>query len=71
MSAPVPVQSTNIKSIAYDPDAQLLEVEFTSGSKYQYARVPPELVDGMKSAGSIGGYFHTRIRTVFGATKIA
>lgn len=35
----ISVKSSNIKSIAYDKDKMLLEVEFHSGHTYQYIGV--------------------------------
>lgn len=64
------VRSSNISSLAYDPETRTLEVIFTSGSTYQYARVPQELVDGMKAANSPGGYFAARIRPGYSAVKV-
>ena len=34
------VSSSNIASIGYDPDNQVLEIEFLSGAVYQYYDVP-------------------------------
>jgi hypothetical protein len=35
-----PVTSTDILSVGYDPDQELLEVEFIRGAVYQYSGVP-------------------------------
>lgn len=57
-----PVSSSNIRAIGYDPNTQVLEVEFTNGSVYQYANVPNELHEALMSAGSHGSFFGTEIR---------
>lgn len=67
----VRVSSSNIASIGYDARTQTLEVEFHSGSVYQYHGVPPSLYQGLMGAPSHGeyldayikkgGYAHTRI----------
>ena len=35
-----PVQSSNIRSVGYDPASRTLEVEFHSSGLYQYSSVP-------------------------------
>lgn len=35
----VPVSSSNIRSVGYDPQAQIPEVEFHNGGVYQYSHV--------------------------------
>ncbi len=39
-----PVQSSNIRSVGYDLDEQLLEIEFENGNIYQYFAVPTERI---------------------------
>jgi hypothetical protein len=36
-----PVSSSNLSSVGYDPDEQILEIEFNGGRVYQYYDVPP------------------------------
>ncbi|MBF0502732.1 MAG: KTSC domain-containing protein [Candidatus Riflebacteria bacterium] len=57
-----PVTSTNLKSIGYDPDSQILEVEFNAGSIYQYANVPPGEHEGLMNADSKGRYLNMNIK---------
>jgi len=57
-----PVTSTNIQSIGYDSNSQTLEVEFNSGTVYQYAGVPQDEYDGLMTAGSKGTYLNARIK---------
>ena len=64
-----PVESSNIKSIGYNPDNQVLEVEFTSGTVYQYDDVPPELYADFESAPSVGRFFHQNIKSVYTGVK--
>lgn len=52
-----PVSSTSLKSVGYDPQTQTLELEFASGSVYQYANVPPEVHQALLEAESLGRYF--------------
>jgi hypothetical protein len=65
------VVSSNISSIGYNNETSTLEIEFHSGSVYQYNQVPKEVYIGLLSAGSAGqqfdryvkkaGYLYTRI----------
>ena len=34
------VQSSSLTSVGYDPEAQVLEIEFKNGSVYEYFEVP-------------------------------
>lgn len=50
------VSSSNIASIGYDPDNQVLEIEFLSGAVYQYYDVPQSVYDGLMAADSHGKF---------------
>jgi hypothetical protein len=56
------VDSSVISAIGYDVESQVLEVEFRSKRVYRYARVPPEAVEALLTAKSIGSYFNRRIK---------
>ena len=43
------VLSSDIASIGYDLEKQTLEIEFHSGSTYQYANVPSAVYNGLMS----------------------
>lgn len=55
-------QSSNVKSVGYDPAQMLLEVEFRSGAVYQYQGVPASVWMEWKKMGFKGGWFTTNIR---------
>lgn len=57
-----PVQSSNQKSVGYDRETNVLEIEFNSGSVYQYLSVPESLYQALLNAASKGTYFHDNIR---------
>lgn len=57
-----PVTSSAIASVGYDRSRRTLEVEFVSGSVYQYAGVPPTVHEEFLAASSLGHYFGTDIR---------
>ncbi|MDZ7336742.1 MAG: KTSC domain-containing protein [candidate division KSB1 bacterium] len=58
----VPVQSSNLASVGYDPVSSILEIEFHNGGIYQYLGVPQEIYDGLMYAASKGSYFHHYIK---------
>ena len=55
------VDSSMIASVGYDPDDRILEVEFTSGTVYQYEDVPPEEFMGLMNSDSKGQYMLSNI----------
>lgn len=62
-----PVVSSNLASVAYDFEAQVLQVRFRSGSRntsdtVRYADVPLAVYRGLMDAPSHGRYFHRHIR---------
>jgi hypothetical protein len=65
-----PVQSSNISKIGYDPETQLMEVHFKNGTRYRYAKVPPEDHEKFVGADSIGTHFHQHIRSRFEGVKL-
>lgn len=54
----VAVESRSLRELGYDPDEQALEVEFHNGSLYRYEQVPPEVVQALLQADSLGRYFN-------------
>lgn len=57
----VPVTSSNIASIGFDPDTQTLEVEFTNGDVYQYMGVPADVHEAFMASDSKGKFRHAYI----------
>jgi hypothetical protein len=56
-----PVESRALKSVGYDADARTLELEFSSGSRYQYFEVPEFTYRALMHAKSKGQFFQTSI----------
>ena len=56
------VTSSVIASVGYDEANRILEVEFRSGSIYQYLSVPPDRYVGLMAAESHGEYFNEHIK---------
>lgn len=56
------VSSSNIRSIGYNLQSAILEVEFASGDVYQYFDVPEHLYRQFLSASSQGQFLNDYIR---------
>lgn len=50
--------SSNIASASYDPDTQILTIEFRGGDTYEYTSVPPSTYEGLQRAPSPGRYWN-------------
>jgi hypothetical protein len=59
------VESTTLSSLAYDQAREILELEFRSGSIYQYVGVPAAVYEALLKAPSKGSYFNGAIRGRF------
>lgn len=65
------VNSSNIISIGYDKDSQLLEVEFKKNSIYHYYNVPKNEYDGLMNASSHGRYLNENIKDNYDYEQIS
>ena len=66
----LPIQSSNLEAVGYDADNLVLEVEFKSGSVYQYEGVPISVYDALMVAPSAGRYFYDAIRDKYPTTQV-
>lgn len=65
----IPVHSSNLASVGYDPDSQLLEIRFRSGRTYSYSGVPESRYQGLMAAYSKGSYFADHIKDRYPTRK--
>lgn len=65
----VPLSSSNLASVRYDADAQILEVTFVNGGTFSYQNVELSLYTGLLAAPSAGKYFHANIRNRYAASR--
>lgn len=65
-----PVSSSNIASVGYDAQKQILEIEFHHGAVYQYFDVPKEVYYGLMKATSHESYFFYEIKEKYSYNKI-
>lgn len=68
----VPVDSSNIEAVGYDPDSATLTIQFIKGgSVYEYYDVPQYEYDGLMAADSKGSYANANIYKNYRQQKIA
>ncbi|MBK0380548.1 KTSC domain-containing protein [Mucilaginibacter segetis] len=65
------VESTALKSIGYDAEKHVLELEFReSGDVWQYLNVKPAVYKKMMESESLGSFFVNKVKGVFDENKI-
>ncbi|NTH66574.1 KTSC domain-containing protein [Agrobacterium rhizogenes] len=64
------VASTTVASIGYDEPTQTLEVEFSTGSIYQYYNVTAFLYEQLMQAPSKGQFLNTNIRNAYPYSRV-
>ena len=64
------VTSSNIASIGYDQKSETLEVEFLSGTIYQYFNVPENLYDRLMAEGSKGRFLNAYIKNAYPYSRV-
>jgi hypothetical protein len=66
----IPVRSTNIAEVGYDPLECRLEIRFRGGRTYEYLNVPVQVFEGLLNASSKGSYFYRRIRGRYATRRV-
>ncbi len=64
------VDSTTLRTIGYDAERQLLQIEFQNRSLYQYFDVPAAVYEELLQAPSKGTYFNQSIRPKFDFARV-
>jgi hypothetical protein len=59
------VRSSTIRTIGYDPETRVLEIEFHRRGTYRYFDVPDLVYRGLIRSLSKGSYFNTAISQRF------
>lgn len=65
-----PVSSSNLAAVGYDSDSETLEVEFLSGSIYQYYNVPQNMYDQLMQEGSKGRFLNAYIKNAYPYSRV-
>lgn len=58
----IPVSSSAIGTVGYDPATMRMQIRFQQGRTYTFCRVPQHVFDGLLGAGSKGRYYDDYIR---------
>ena len=66
----VPVGSSNLKEIGYDPNTQDLYIRFQNSNLFKYENVPQHIWDDFFVADSMGTYFHVMIKGAFISSRV-
>lgn len=64
------VASSNVVSVGYDPTSETLEVEFQSGSIYQYYNVGRTTYEAFMAAPSKGQFLAYQIKNRFPYSRV-
>jgi hypothetical protein len=57
-----PIDSSSARSVAYDPEREILEVEFPDGDVYRYFDVSAEEYADLRTAESFGEHLNHQIK---------
>ena len=66
----IPVDSTSVAEIGYDPATGTLEVLFRNGGLYRYFDVPPHEHEALLAAASIGAQVNQHIKPAYRCEKV-
>lgn len=62
--------SSFIAGIGYDPDTQVLTLQFTDGNSYEYNDVDDGTYNEMAASDSMGRFFHSRIKGQYSGRRV-
>ena len=64
------VDSTSLSAIGYHEPSDTLQVQFVSGSVYQYHGVEKYLYEQLMQAASKGGFFNANIKNQYAYSRV-
>lgn len=64
------VTSRILRSVGYNEEKKIMEIEFTSGLVYQFLGVPPKIYADLMRSAEIGKYFSEKIRPKFQSKQV-
>jgi KTSC domain-containing protein len=64
------VQSTNVRSIGYDPPSGTLEVEYQNSFVYQYYNVPAQVYEALMASSSKGQFVNSQIKNMYPFSRV-
>ncbi len=66
----IPVTSSNLASVGYDPTIREMRVQFKSGALHYHVEVPPEEHSALMAAESHGKRYNSHIKNVYTSRKM-
>ncbi|MCM1564797.1 MAG: KTSC domain-containing protein [Dehalobacter sp.] len=66
----IPVVSSNLSAVAYEPSTQTLYIRFRSSGSYAYFNVPESIYRGLMNAPSHGEYHAAHIKNHYRYRKL-
>ncbi len=66
----ISVESSNVESVGYDEEEQVLYVRFLTGAVYIYKGVSLYEFEGLLNAPSVGSYLHRNIKNNYPYERI-
>jgi KTSC domain len=58
----IPVRSSAIRAVGYDPETRRMKITFEQGVVYDFCNVPQQIYDELMRAASRGSYYNAHIR---------
>ena len=65
-----PVKSRILRSVGYDDNTKILEIEFQNGLVYQFLNVPLKVYTDLIRSSEIGKYFTEKVRSRFQTKQV-
>lgn len=56
------VKSGNIKSVAYDSNKKIMQIEFNKGAKYKYFNVESFIFESINQYNSVNNWFIEKVK---------
>ncbi|MBN3910137.1 MAG: KTSC domain-containing protein [Nostoc sp. NMS1] len=69
--AMLPVSSSMAIAVGYDRNEQILQVEFQSGSVYQYLGVDEDTWEDLHTSDSVGSFFNQEIKGRYSSLQVS
>ncbi|UWG96248.1 KTSC domain-containing protein [Dehalobacter sp. DCM] len=65
------VSSSNIESVGYDEENQIVYIRFLAGTFYCYKGVPKHEFEGLLNSPSVGSYLHRNFKNFYPYERLA
>lgn len=66
----IQVSSSNVDSVGYDSENEIVHVRFLNNALYIYKGVPEYDYNGLVSAPSVGSYLHRNFKNVYAYERV-